>query len=444
MASAREFEQLIASATDAADGEEMHSFMRTLFPIARSLTGDGVRRTLCEIARMVSLNVIEVPSGTKCFDWVVPNEWLIRDAYVKDRSGRRVIDWRENSLHVVGYSTAVAAHMTLGELRPHLHTLPDQPDAIPYLTSYYSETWGFCVSQRLYETLNDESYEVRIDSELHPGQLTLGEGLLRGRSDREIFFSTNICHPTMANNELSGPVLLTFLYRALASLSDRRYTYRFAFVPETIGAIAYLWLKGEQLKAAVDAGYVVTCAGDPGPFTYKRSRRSSTLADRAAEHVLATLDTEKAVIVRDFVPIGSDERQYCSLGFDLPVGSLMRSMYGTYPEYHTSRDDLSLVKAESLAESLMMILRVVEALEFDRTYLNLAPWGEPQLSRRGLYPVLGGRKQNAEDARAILWMLSRADGAESLLDIARRANLPVSVLAQAAEQLVAADLLKEL
>lgn len=437
------FEEIIASVDRDRIGQSMHDLIRRLFPINRSLTGDGVRETLRILKEFLPLVVTEVPTGTACFDWVVPDEWNVRDAYVKDATGRRVIDWRKHTLHLLGYSVPIHTTLSLEELRPHLYTLPAQPDAIPYLTSYYERRWGFCLTENQLRALAPGQYEVNIDSSLEPGSLSLADVVLPGASDREVLISTYVCHPSMANNELSGPAVTVWLYRLLATLPVRRYTYRFVFTPETLGTLAYLARQGEHLRRHLIAGYVVTCVGDPGPYTFKRSRRGDTIADRAGEHALRHYAPRRSTTVHDYSPIGSDERQYCSPGFDLPVASLTRSMYVSYPEYHTSLDDLDFVTADALADSLRAYLRILQVLERDGRYRNLSPYGEPQLGRRGLYPTLGSQKDTNTDQQiaALLWVLSYADGRNTLLDIAERADLPLPMLASAADQLLAAGLL---
>ena len=404
-------------------GEAMMGLMARLFPICRSITGDGVRETLSILRERIDLKIEEVPSGYKAFDWTVPLEWNIRDAYVKNERGERVIDFKESNLHVLNYSVPVSATMTLEELRPHLHTRPEQPDAIPYLTSYYEESWGFCLSNDRLDALPEGRYEVVIDSSLTDGLLTYADAVLPGESEREILFSTYICHPSMANNELSGPVLAAFLYKIFAQC-ELRYTYRFAFVPETIGALVYLSKQGDHLRQNLHAGYVVTCVGDDGPYTYKRSRRGDTVGDKVAEHCLKHLGEVSEVKVLDFFPSGSDERQYCSPGFDLPVGSLMRSMYGTYPEYHTSLDNMQFVSSQGIAGSLRTYLQLVQVHELNAVYLNTSPYGEPQLGRRGLYPKLGAQAHTAEPVERMMYLLAYSDGTKDLVDIANLAGRP--------------------
>ena len=358
----------------------------------------------------------------------------------KNQQGERVIDFQKSNLHVLNYSAPVSEFMTLEELRPHLYTRPDLTDAIPYLTSYYEERWGFCLSQNHLDALPDSRYEVVIDSSLTDGHLTFADSILTGSSNREILFSTYVCHPSMANNELSGRVLLAFLYDIL-SRWERRHTYRFVYAPETIGALVYLSQEGEHLRGHLDAGYVATCVGDAGPFTYKRSRRGDTKADKVAEHCLKHLDGGQPVDVVDFFPLGSDERQYCSPGFDLPVGSLMRTMYGSFPQYHTSLDNLDFVSAEGMAGTLKAYLRLAQVHELNGIYVNLSPYGEPQLSKRGLYPTVGAGTIAPEAVKRIMYLLAYSDGSNDLVDIANIAQQPAWAFAPEIQALTDAGLL---
>jgi aminopeptidase-like protein len=412
-----------------------------LYPLCRSITGDGVRATLRAIAERIPLEVHEVPSGTSVLDWTVPREWNVRDAYVADASGRRIVDFRAHNLHLLGYSVPVRERMTLERLRPHLHTLPEQPDRIPYRTSYYSEQWGFCLEHsRLAELRDGEEYEVVIDTTLEDGHLTYGECVLRGREPSEVLISAHVCHPSLANDNLSGIAVATHLARALTEV-DRRHTYRFVFAPGTIGSITWL-ARNADAAARVAHGLVLTGVGDPGAPTYKRSRRGDTTIDRAMAHVLGEDGREHAL--EDFSPWGYDERQYCSPGFNLPVGCLMRTPHGRYPEYHTSGDDLGFVTSEALADSLDRCLAAVDVLERDATYRNLSPHGEPQLGRRGLYGALGGSADKRTDELALLWVLNLSDGDHSLLAIAERSGLPFRTVARAAALLTDHGLLERL
>lgn len=422
-----------------AAGRAMYALIEDLFPICRSITGPGVRETLARLGRHVPLTVREVPSGTRVLDWCVPKEWQVRDAYVKDAEGRRVIDFRRSNLHVVNYSVPVRATMTLEELRPHLHTLPEHPDWVPYRTSYYEENWGFCLSTRQLAEMGEGPYEVCIDSELKAGSLTYGELFLPGRTEDEVLFSCHVCHPSLCNDNLAGIAVATFLAQHVAAL-DRRYSYRFLFIPGTIGAITWLALNEHDLSR-VKHGLVLALLGDAGKPTYKRSRRGEAEIDRAVAQVLRETGRDHAIV--DFDPYGYDERQFCSPGFNLPVGRLTRTPNGQYPQYHTSADDLSLVRPESLADSLALCAAVVHILEHNRTYVNLCPKGEPQLGRRGLYGTLGGQRELAAVQQAMLWVLSFSDGSTPLLEIARRAAVPFESVRRAADLLAQHGLLEE-
>ena len=419
-------------------GAEMFRFMQELFPICRSITGDGIRETLRRIGERIPLELHEVPSGTQVFDWTVPMEWNIRDAYIEDPRGRRVVDLADSNLHVVSYSVPVDARMPLSELKEHIHSLPEQPDLIPYRTSYYSEAWGFCMPHEELQALEEGEYVVRIDSSLEPGSLTYGECYLPGETEAEILISCHCCHPSLANDNLSGIAMATRLAEHLQGLS-LRYSYRFLFIPGTIGSIAWLALNEDRV-GRIEHGLVVTCVGDPGPPTYKRSRRGDALIDRAAGHVLTHSGQPHRVV--DFSPYGYDERQYCSPGFDLPVGSLTRTPHGEYPEYHTSADDLGFVRSKYLAESLILYLEVLDVLENDAAYINLSPKGEPQLGRRGLYPSVGA--QGVESTlMARLWVLNLSDGQHTLMAIAERAEMPFAAVREAAQSLLDAGLLEQ-
>ncbi len=417
-------------------GAEMFRFMEELFPICRSITGDGIRETLQRIGERIPLEIHEVPTGTVVFDWTVPKEWNIREAFIEDTRGRRVVDLADSNLHVVGYSVPVDDRMPLSELKEHIHTLPDQPQLIPYRTSYYSESWGFCMRHEEVQALEEGEYVVRIDSSLEPGSLTYGECYLPGEIEAEVLISCHCCHPSIANDNLSGIALATQLAEHLRRLS-LRYSYRFLFIPGTIGSITWLALNEDRV-GRIEHGLVVTCVGDRGQPTYKRSRRGDTLVDRAAAHVLEHSGQPHRIV--DFSPYGYDERQYCSPGFDLAVGTLTRTPHGEYPEYHTSADDLGFVGSEFLADSLSLCLDVLGVLENDRLYVNLMPKGEPQLGRRGLYPSVGAREPGLE-LMARLWVLNLCDGRSSLLDIAERARMPFSAIKEAAQVLLDGGLL---
>ncbi len=416
----------------AETGRELHRFAAELYPTCRSITGDGIRRTLRKIQQRIPLQIFEVPSGTAVFDWTVPKEWNIRDAYIKDSSGRRVVDFQKSNLHVLNYSVAINATMPLSEIRPHLFSIPAHPDWIPYRTSYYKEEWGFCLSHNQLVALPEGDYEVCIDSTLAEGSLSYGECFLPGQSSDEILISCHACHPSLANDNLSGLTVATALAKFLLECnSDLHYSYRFLFIPGTIGAITWLAQNRDQ-AARIRHGLVLTCIGDKAPFHYKKSRRGDADIDRAVTHVLSHL-TEGAETL-EFSPYGYDERQYCSPGFNLPVGCLMRSVWGTFPEYHTSADNLEFIKPQCLSESLRLCMKVFDVLENNRPYRNLSPFCEPQLGRRGLYRSTGGDSM-ADEINARLWVLNLSDGKHSLLDIAERARLPFPVILDAADLL---------
>lgn len=418
------------------EGAELYRIVSELYPICRSITGNGLRESLRLLQQHAALSFHEVPSGTKVFDWVVPDEWNIRDAYIKNSRGGKVVDFHKSNLHVINYSTPVRKKMSLAELRPHLFTLSDSPDWIPYRTSYYKETWGFCLSHRQYESLTDAEYEVCIDSTLEPGHLTYGEFRIQGAIDDEVLISAHSCHPSLGNDNLSGMAVAARLAQHLSGRS-LRYSYRFVWIPGTIGSITWLALNEAQLPK-IKHGLVLSCVGDAGRFTYKRSRRGNAEIDRVTEHVLQHSGREFQLL--DFTPQGYDERQYCSPGINLPVGCFMRTPNGAYPQYHTSADNLSLVKPSSLAESLQQILQIFATLEKNESYVNLNPKCEPQLGRRGLYRHLSGTK-NAGFEESMLWVLNFSDGRHSLLDIAARSGLPFTAILAAADQLKNAGLL---
>lgn len=420
-------------------GQEMHQLMAELYPICRSITGDGVRDTLHLIGKHIPIEIHEVPSGTQVFDWAVPKEWNIRDAYIKNSKGERVVDFKQLNLHVVSYSLPIHTKMTLGELKPHLHTFPDRPDWIPYRTAYYKESWGFCLSDQQFRELKDEEYEVCIDSTLADGHLTYGECYLRGETTQEILISCHTCHPSLCNDNLSGIALSTFLAKTLRSMS-LRYSYRFLFIPGTIGSITWLALHEAQVSN-IKSGMVLTGVGDPGAITYKKSRQGNAEIDRAFSHILKV--SGKAHTIIDFFPYGYDERQYCSPGFNLPVGCFMRTPHGEYSEYHTSGDNLTFVRPEFLEKSFTCCLAVLTLLERNKTFLNQNPKCEPQLGKRGLYRAIGGQSEGAKKEMAMLWVLNLSDGDHPLLEIAERSRMPFDVVYEAAKLLVSNGLLKE-
>jgi aminopeptidase-like protein len=423
----------------AAAGRRIHALAAELFPICRSITGNGVRETLRLMRRDAALAVHEVATGTRVFDWTIPKEWNIRAAHIKDPAGATVVDFAHSNLHVQGYSVPVRARMPLAELEKHLHSLPEQPDLIPYRTSYWKETWGFCLTHRQRSTLPEGEYEVLIDSQIVNGSLTYGEYLHRGETEDEFLLTAHVCHPSLANDNCSGLALLTELARLLASRRTR-LSYRFLFSPGTIGPLTWL-ARNEAGVGRIKHGLVVAGVGDGGGPTYKKSRRGDAAVDRAAAHILQHAFAAPQVI--DFEPYGYDERQFCSPGFDLPVGLLQRSRFGTFPQYHTNADNLDFIAPQHLAESLEAIWRVIEIAESDFTPLNLSPKGEPQLGRRGLYATTGGDKEGAARAMAYLWVLNLADGSRTLLDIAERARMPFRTVLAAARALSTVGLIAD-
>ncbi len=426
----------------AAVGREMHELMTELYPICRSISGNGVRITHDLIRRLIPLESKEVPTGTQVFDWTVPREWNVRDAYVIGPNGTKIIDFQRCNLHLLNYSVPIRARMPLAELREHLYTLPDQPGVIPYRTTYYRDAWGFCLSYEQYSALSDGEYEVVIDTTLEDGYLTYGELFLQGESEEQFLISCYTCHPSLCNDNLSGVVLTTFLAKHLLGQARRRFSYRFLFIPETIGAITWLALNEVDVPK-IRHGLVATCLGDPGVPTYKRSRRGRAEIDRAVEHVLRQSGEEYRIL--DFFPTGSDERQFCSPGFNLPIGSLMRTPYGRFSEYHTSADNLSFVRPSCLANSFDNYLKVIFIIEQNLTYYSLNPKCEPQLGRRGLYRQIGGSNTGAADLEeALYWVLNFSDGENSLLDIAERSGLAFRKIRHASELLCQHSLLGEL
>jgi aminopeptidase-like protein len=430
---------LLETLYNADAGESIHSLAAEIFPICRSITGDGVRETLGILSNHIPIQMHEVASGTPVFDWVVPREWNIRDAYVKTSDGTKIIDFAQSNLHVLNYSVPVRGHVGLDELNAHLYSLPDQPDAIPYRTSYYAEDWGFCVTHRQREAFKDDTYEVVIDSELKDGSLTWGEYLHEGETAEEVLLSAHICHPSLANDNCSGLALLTYLAKQLKTIRTR-HSYRFLYAPGTIGAITWLATRNDEVQR-IKHGLVLSCVGDSGNPSYKRSRRGNAVIDRAVAHVLA--GRAQPGTVHDFSPYGYDERQFCSPGLNLPVGLFQRSRFGKFPEYHTSADNLEFIGPESLADSYKTILNVIEIIENDRKFVNLNPICEPQLGRRGLYGSIGGNKNAPDRHMAMLWVLNLSDGSNSLLSIAERAQLPFSRVLEAARLLVGAQLLAD-
>jgi aminopeptidase-like protein len=417
--------------SDRQIGFAMHELARELYPVCRSITGDGVRQTLGILRRFIELKIREVPSGTAVFDWNVPREWNIRAAYIVDPSGRKIVDFAECNLHVMSYSTPVRLRLPLAELKKHLFTLPEHPEWIPYRTSYYNDNWGFCLSHRQLLGLPEGDYEVYIDSSFKDGALTYGEYVLPGETEDEVVFSTHVCHPSLANDNLSAITVAVFLARWLRT-QQRRYSYRFLFTPGAIGSIVWLALNEGQL-ARIRAGLVLACLGDSGQFTYKKSRRGDTEIDRVVVQALKDRSAGHEII--DFFPFGYDERQFCSPGINLPMGALMRTPHGQFAEYHTSADNLEFIKPANLDGSLELCRNIVELLEGNRTFLNLNPKCEPQLGRRGLYGSIGGQNGKGREL-ALLWVLNFSDGSHSLIDIAERSGMSFAQIADAAGALM--------
>lgn len=420
------------------DGADLHALAARLYPIPRSITGDGVRQSLAILAERIALEVREIPSGTPIFDWTVPREWRLREAHITAPNGRRIADAAGHNLQLLNYSAPFRGRVGLEELRRHLFTLPDQPDLIPYRTSYYKEQWGFCLPHRLVETLPEGGYEVLVDTELFAGSLSIGEIALAGESDDEVLVSTHCCHPSLANDNLSGMVVAMEVAARLAARPRRRLSYRFLFLPGTIGAIAWLATNGER-RARIRHALVLAGLGAPGAFHYKRSRSGDAPIDREVARSLARIGEPLAI--EPFVPFGYDERQYNSPGIGLEAGCFSRIPYGRYPEYHTSADNLDFIRPETLAGSVAALTAVVDGLEGRECYRNLAPECEPQLGRRGLYRLIGGDDAGRERELATLWMLNLSDGTHSLEDIAERSGIALERLREATAALVAADLL---
>ncbi|MBF2026083.1 MAG: DUF4910 domain-containing protein [Oscillatoriales cyanobacterium C42_A2020_001] len=421
-------------------GSKMYHLISELYPICRSITGNGVRQTLHILQQYIPLEIYQVPTGTQVFDWTVPKEWNVRDAYVKNASGKKVIDFQASNLHLLNYSIPIHQTMSLVELKKHLFTLPEYPDWIPYRTSYYNENWGFCLTHNTLQSLEDGEYEVFIDTSLEAGYLTYGEYYLPGEIEDEVLFSCHVCHPSLCNDNLSGIALATFLAKHLSSI-PRRYSYRFLFIPGTIGSITWLCLN-ESKTERIKHGLVISGVGDAGRMTYKKSRRGSAEIDQAVTHVLKHSGEEYAI--EEFSPYGYDERQYCSPGFNLPIGRLGRTPFGQYAEYHTSADNLEFIKPGSLIDSMTKYLGVLEILEKNKRYKSTNPKCEPQLGKRGLYGKLGGEQDKKINEMAMLWILNYSDGKHSLLDIADQASIRFHLIHQIVEKLKSANLIEPL
>lgn len=419
------------------EGEAMYKLAEKLFPICRSITGNGLRKTLQFLSEKIPLEITEIPSGTKVFDWDIPDEWNIKDAWVKNANGEKIIDFKSSNLHVLHYSEPIDKTITLSELKEHLFALPEYPDWIPYRTSFYKRQWGFCTTFRQLESLTEQEYHVKIDAALEPGSLTYGEFLIPGESTDEVLFSCHVCHPSLCNDNLSGIVIATHL-AALLKQQRLRYTYRFVFVPGTIGAIA--WLSNNEAKTKnIKHGVVLSLLGDKSAFHYKRSRQGNAEIDRIFEFLISK---EPDGQMRNYVPYGYDERQYCSPGFNLPVGRLTRKPYAEFPEYHTSADNLDFIHPQNLAESLVILYKAVVIIENNKKWINLSPKGEPQLGKRGLYNSVGGQTRGIDYQMALLWVLNYSDGNYSLLDIAEKSKIDIHILMKAVKDLCDKNLLK--
>lgn len=418
-------------------GEKLYKLISDLYPICRSITGNGFRETLKILQQHIPLEIQEVPTGTEVFDWIVPKEWNIKDAYIKNSQGEKIVDFANSNLHIMNYSIPVHKKVSLPELKEHLLTIPEHPDWIPYRTSYYQERWGFCLTHNQYLELEDDEYEVYIDSSLEPGHLTYGEYFIPGKSTDEVLISCHACHPSLCNDNLSGISIAVFLAKHLSQFTPH-YCYRFIFIPGTIGSITWLSVNEEKVSK-IKHGLVLTCLGDSGNLTYKKSRQSNTEIDEIAAYVLKSSKQNYEII--DFFPYGYDERQYCSPGFNLAVGCLMRSPHGTFPEYHTSADNLSFVQPQYLADSFSKCMSILQILDNNKIYINQNPKCEPQLGKRGLYRAIGGQKDGGLNEMAILWVLNLSDGHHTLLDIAKKSEMAFDVIKKAADILLASDLL---
>jgi len=418
-------------------GIEIYSFIEKLFPICRSITGNGTRKTLELIKQHIPIEINDIPSNTKVFDWNVPKEWNIIDAYVKNSKGEKIIDFKISNLHILQYSISIHKKIFLDELKNHLYTLEEYPNWIPYKTSYYQENWGFCMSYKQFQTLEDDEYEVFIDSTLENGSLTYGELFFKGEIEDEILFSTYICHPSMCNDNLSGVSLLTFLAKTLID-KKTKYSYRFLFIPETIGAISWL-AKNENNVHKMKYGVVATCVGDSGQLTYKKTKQGNTLIDKIVEKIL--VDSRDSYEIVDFFPTGSDERQFSSPGFNIPVGSLVRTLYGKFPEYHTSADNMDFINSKSLQDSFTKYNSIIHVLENNVIYKNQNPKCEPNLGKRKLYDLIGANKELPSNSNSIFWLLNQSDGNTSLLEIATKSNISFIDIKNMADILVSHDLL---
>ena len=417
--------------------QEMYDWAVDLFPINRSLTGDGVRKTLNYIKDIIpEMNIFEVPSGTKCFDWIIPKEWNCDDGYIIDPDGNKICDFKNNNLHVVGYSTPIDKEINYEELVEHLYHIEDQPTAIPYITSYYSERWGFCLSFNAFQKLKKGTYKVKISSELKDGNLTYGEVKLKGESEKEIFLSTYVCHPSMANNELSGPVVTTALVNFVKLIKNRKYSYRIVFIPETIGSITYISRNIDEMKKNIIAGFNISCIGDDRSYSYLSTRYGNTLSDKVSKHILKNID----YVEYSFLDRGSDERQYCSPGVDLPIATICRTKYGAYPEYHTSLDDLTVISPNGLYGGYDKLKKAIELLE-NNNYYKVNVLCEPQLGKRGLYPTISTKTSGAI-VKNMMNFIAYADGNNDLIDIANIIGVQAEELFEIVEKMKKAELIE--
>lgn len=421
-------------------GKDIFDLVKSMFPISRSITGNGVRETLSIISEFISIDIHEIPSKTKVLDWEVPLEWNIKDAWIKNPEGEKIVDFNVSNLHVLNYSIPINKKLSLEELKEHIFTLPDTPDWIPYRTSYHNKEWGFCMAYNQLKDLKEGFYEINIDSTLDHGSLTYGEFFIKGQIEDEVLISTHICHPSLANDNLSGIAVSTYVADILTN-TDNYYSYRFLFIPGTIGSITWLSLNENNIER-IKHGLVLTLLGDNGKFNYKKSRRGNAEIDKIVDHCLMSLNEDYGVL--DFSPYGYDERQFCSPGYNLPVGRLSRSIHGEFPEYHTSADNLDFINSEQLEGSFKLILTIIEIVEGNRSYLNLNPKGEPQLGRRGLFKKIGGQSETKDFQMALLWVLNQSDGENSLLDISIKSKINFNIIKTAAESLMEVDILKEI
>jgi aminopeptidase-like protein len=421
-------------------GKDIFNLIEKMYPICRSITGNGVRETLSIISKIIPVNIHEIPSKTKILDWEVPLEWNIKDAWIKNEKGEKIIDFKNSNLHVLNYSIPINKKVNLHELKEHLFTLPDYPDWIPYRTSYHNKEWGFCLPFSQFKELNDEIYEVKIDSKLEKGSLTYGEFFIKGQKDDEVLISTHICHPSLANDNLSGIAVSVFIADFLSKIKTK-FSYRFLFIPATIGSITWLSLNEDKIKK-IKFGMVLNLLGDSAKFNYKKSRNGNTEIDKIVQNCLKHYVEDYGIL--DFSPYGYDERQYCSPGYNLPVGRLSRSIYGEFPEYHNSADNLDFIKQDKLEESFELLLSIIQVIEDNKTFINLISKGEPQLGKRGLFKKIGGDGETKEYQMALLWILNQSDGENSLLDISVKSGINFILIEKAAEDLENVDLIKEI